>query len=374
MFKFEIVHQSKLSQARVGRVTTAHGTFMTPAFVAVGTNGVLKAIDHITIESLALPLMFANTYHLLLHPGADTVEKAGGLHKFSGRKGPIITDSGGFQVFSLAYGSVADELKSKGKKKNKSTVLRVNEEGVTFRSYRDGSEVHLSPEISIQAQKKLGADIIVPFDELPPYHMSKQYLKASLDRTHRWEKRSLDEHLKNPNGQAIYSVCHGGVDAEMRKESAQYLSSLPFDGFGIGGSLGKNRDELEYVLQHTVPHLRPEAPRHLLGIGDLESIKRTIPYGMDTYDSSYPTKAARHGVAFAHTEPVRLRSTKHKNSFIPIDESCACFTCTHYTRAWLHHLFKAKEFTAYSLTTIHNLAHMMTVMNNYQEAIMNDQI
>lgn len=374
LFDFEILHQSKISGARVGRITTLNGSFLTPAFVAVGTNGVLKAVDHITVEDLELPLVFANTYHLMLHPGTEVIEKAGGIHQFSGRKGPIITDSGGFQVFSLAYGSVANELKSKGSKKHGNSVLKTSEEGVVFRSYRDGSKVTLTPESSIQAQKQIGADIIVPFDELPPYHMDERALRRSLDRTHRWEKRSLDEHQKDPKHQAIYAVCHGGINSDYRKESAKYLSSLPFNGFGIGGSLGKNREELGFVLDHTIPHLRPEAPRHLLGIGDIPSMADSIPKGIDTFDSSYPTKAARHAVALTDSDPIRLKSTKHKESFIPIDDSCPCFTCKHYTRSWLHHLFKAHEATAHTLTTIHNLAYMMRYMAKARALILENKL
>lgn len=374
MFKFEVLHQSKRSSARVGKITTSHGSFMTPAFVAVGTNGVLKTVDHVSIEQINLPLVFANTYHLMLHPGADVVEKAGGIHQFSGRRGPMITDSGGFQVFSLAYGSVANELKSKGTKKHGNSVLKINEEGVIFRSYRDGQKIELTPEKSIQLQKQIGADIIIPFDELPPYHMGREKLRKSLDRTHRWEKRSLDTHLLNPNGQAIYAVCHGGIDPDMRKESSQYLASLPFDGFAIGGSLGKNIDELKFVLDHTIPSLPTDFPRHLLGIGDLPSLSATIPKGIDTFDSSYPTKAARHAVALTSRGSVRLRSTKYKESFEPIDNDCSCFTCKHYTKAWLHHLFKAHEVSAHSLVTIHNLTYMVRFMNDYQQAILEDQV
>lgn len=374
VFNFEIIHKSKRSDARVGKITTPHGSFMTPAFVAVGTNGVLKAIDHVSIEDLNLPLVFSNTYHLMLHPGEDVVHKAGGLHKFSGRKGPIITDSGGFQVFSLAYGSVSNELKGSGSKKHGNSVLKITEEGVIFRSYRDGQAISLTPEKTIEVQKKLGADIIIPLDELPPYHTDPRTLRKSLDRTHRWEKRSLDTHLKNPNNQAIYAVCHGGIDPELRKESAKYLSDLAFDGFGIGGSLGQNRTELLDILDNTIVHLRPEAPRHLLGIGDLPSIEATIPKGIDTFDSSYPTKAARHAVALADPEPVRLKSTKHRLSFIPIEKDCPCFTCQHYTRSWIHHLFKAHEATAHSLTTIHNLSYMMRYMEKQRQLILGDLI
>ncbi len=374
MFKFELIHQSKKSGARVGRIHTAHGSFLTPAFVAVATNGVLKAVDHVSIEEIELPLVFANTYHLLLHPGPEVIEKAGGIHQFSGRKGPMITDSGGFQVFSLAYGSVADEIKSKGAKKHGNSVLKINEKGVVFRSYRDGAKIELTPESSVAAQKKIGADIIVPFDELPPYHMGERALKKALARTHRWEKRSLDAHLSDPRGQAMYAVCHGGVSKELRKESASYMDSLPFDGFGIGGSLGKDLTELKQVLSFTTPYLDPSRPRHLLGIGDLPSINETVSYGIDTYDSSYPTKAARHGVAFTKQGPVRLRRTAYREDFTKIEDGCECFTCRNYHKSWLHHLFKAHEVTAHTLVSIHNLAYMVRHMEEIRQNILLDKI
>src|SRR5580692_6480310 len=228
--KFEILHTSKKSRARVGRIHTPHGIIDTPNFVAVGTNGTLKALDNRMVDSIGLQLMFCNTYHLLLQPGPDVVKRAGGLHKFINRQLPIITDSGGFQVFSLAYGSVADELKSKGTKKQGGHVLKITEEGVLFRSYRDGAKVMLTPESSIAAQKDLGADIMISFDELPPYHISASALKTSLERTHRWEERSLIAHRANPNQQALYAVVHGGVDTELRKMSCDFLTKLPFDG------------------------------------------------------------------------------------------------------------------------------------------------
>jgi queuine tRNA-ribosyltransferase len=310
----------------------------------------------------------------MLHPGADIVEQAGGIHQFSKRNAPMITDSGGFQVFSLAYGSVADEIKSKGAKKHGNSVLKISEEGVLFRSYRDGSPISLTPESSVIAQKKIGADIIIPLDELPPYHMGESALKKALARTHRWEKRSLDTHLKDPRQQAMYAVCHGGVRQDLRKESARFMDALPFDGFGIGGSLGKDLNELKQVLEYTTPYLDPNRPRHLLGIGDLPSIDATIQYGVDTYDSSYPTKAARHAVALTKNGPVRLRRTAYKADFSPIEEGCMCMTCQNYTKAWLHHLFKSHEVAAHTLTTIHNLAYMMRHMEFIRQAILKGSV
>jgi len=372
-FKFELLHRSKKSRARVGRIHTPHGVIDTPNFVAVGTNGTIKALDNSMVSDLGLQLMFCNTYHMMLQPGTEIVKQAGGLHSFINRKLPIITDSGGFQVFSLAYGSVADELKSRGTKKQGGSVLKINEEGVLFRSYRDGSKVLLTPESSVQAQKNLGADIIIPFDELPPYHIAPAELKKSLDRTHRWEKRSLDTHLANPQEQAMYAVIHGGIDAEMRKASCKYLTNLPFDGYAIGGSVGKNKEEMHELLSFTLPLLPEEKPNHLLGIGDLPSIDRSIPLGIDTFDSSYPTRAARHGVLLTSKGDLNITKAENALKFTSV-EGCPCPTCSRFTLAYVHHLFKAREMTAMSLATVHNLHYMVQLMNNYREAILEDRV
>lgn len=371
---FEILHKSKISKARVGRIHTPHGIIETPNFVAVGTNGTIKALDSQMATQIGLQLIFCNTYHLLLQPGADIVEKAGGLHRFMKRDLPIITDSGGFQVFSLAYGSVAEELKSAGKKKSEGMVITIDEEGVVFRSYRDGKKIFLSAESSIEAQKKLGADIIIPFDELPPYHFPKEKLKKSFERTHRWEKRSLEAHQKDLRGQQIWGVIHGGVDKDLRKESCQILTALPFDGFAIGGSVGKNKQEMVQMLLSTMPHLPEEKPRHLLGIGDLVSLQQILPLGIDTFDSSYPTKAARHGLLFSQQEPVKILKKENEVCFEPIDRDCTCWTCRHYTRAYLHHLCKARELSFFTLATIHNLHYMVSLMKEIREKILLDQI
>jgi queuine tRNA-ribosyltransferase len=373
-FSFELIHTSKKSRARVGKIHTPHGIINTPHFVGVGTNGTLKALDSVSTVMNGLELMFCNTYHLMLQPGTDVVKQAGGLHKFINRNQPIITDSGGFQVFSLAYGTVKDELKSKGKKQENNSVIKINEDGVLFRSYRDGAPVLLTPETSIQAQKDLGADIIIPFDELPPYHMDPRALKMSLDRTHRWEKRSFDYHMQNLNNQAMYAVIHGGIDKDLRKKSCDVLGALPFDGFAIGGSLGKNHKELFEVVNFVTPLLAPEKPNHLLGIGDLTSLPEIIKSGIDTFDSSYPTRCARHGLLFTSQGNVKIMQGKNKYAFEPIDPQCDCFTCINYSRAYIHHLFKAHEMTGYTLATIHNLKFMTTLMNNYRDAILRDEI
>lgn len=369
-FYFETIYQSKKSRARVGRIHTPHGIIDTPGFVAVGTNGTLKALDNAVLSQLNQQLMFCNTYHLLLHPGPDVVEQAGGLHKFIGRSQPIITDSGGFQVFSLAYGGVASELKSKGQKNHKNSVLKINENGVTFRSYRDGDLLQLTPESSIIAQKKLGADIIIPFDELPPYHIDQRALKRSLDRTHRWEKRSLDQHLLDTRQQAMYAVIHGGIIPEFRKESCEVLSKLPFDGFAIGGSVGKNRTEMIEMLKYMLPMLPEDKPNHLLGIADLPSIEAILPLGIDTFDSSHPTKLARHGHLMTAQGTKKIAQNIWKTDFTPIDATCSCHTCTNYSISFIYHLFKAKEAAAHTLATIHNISYMNKLMQLYREKIL----
>ncbi len=373
-FHFELIHTSKKSRARVGKIHTPHGVIDTPNFVGVGTNGSLKSLDNATVNKIGLQLMFCNTYHLMLQPGPETVKAAGGLHTFIGRPFPIITDSGGFQVFSLAYGSVADELKSRGKKKQDGMVLKITEEGVLFRSYRDGRKILLTPESSIKAQKDFGADILICFDELPPYHIAQNALKNSLDRTHRWEKRSLEEHVKNPQQQALYAVVHGGVDPSLRKESCDFLTSLPFDGFSIGGSIGKNKQEMHEMLSFVMPRLPEDKPNHLLGMGDLESFELCIPLGVDTFDSSYPTRAARHGILLTKEGPLNITKSCYANNFSPIEKECSCPTCQSYTLGYIHHLFKAKELVAMTLATMHNLHFLVEKMKSYREKILNDEI
>lgn len=373
-FKFEVIKKSKKSRARVCRIHTPHGIIDTPNFVPVATNATVKLVDSIMANQLDIQLMFCNTYHLIINPGTEIISAAGGLHNFMNRQKPIITDSGGFQIFSLAYGTVKEELKSKGTKKHNESVLKITEEGALFRSYYDGKKIFLTPESSIIAQKNLGSDIIIPLDELPPYHFDPIALKKSLERTHRWEVRSLNEHLKNPKNQAIYAVIHGGIDKELRKKSCELLSKHPFDGFAVGGSLGKNRTEMFELLGYTMPLLPEESPNHLLGIGDLESIAGCIPLGIDTFDSSHPTKCARHGLLFSSTGNVKIEQAKYKTLFEPIDKNCSCPVCLNHSAAYIHHLFKANEVVGWSLASIHNLNFMVNFMNNYRQLILDDQI
>lgn len=397
-FRFEIIHESKKSRARAGLIHTPHGTIRTPGYVSVGTLGTLKALDNRFVEQHVplLDLMFSNTYHLLVHPGPKVVELAGGLHSFIGRSKPIITDSGGFQVFSLAYGNKggSDELKGKVVRKDqKPAVVSISEDGVVFRSYRDGTKINLTPETTVDAQKQFGADIIIPLDELPPYSIDRSKLVDSLHRTHRWERRSLERHLSDPRKQAMYCVLHGGIDRDLRALSVDVLTALPFDGIGIGGSLGKNRTELDELLQFLMPLIPRDKPNHLLGIGDLESVPRSVPHGIDTFDSTYPTRSGRHGTLFmkgsadGFAPPARsLKITsggggEHGNGRslkfhfdTPVDPHCSCYTCKHYSRGYLHHLFKSSEPVAQTLGTIHNLHFMSEMMNNMRELILLNEI
>lgn len=369
--KFYLLHQSTRSRARVGQIETAHGVIDTPAFVPVATHGALKGV----IDHSFIPLVFCNTYHLLLHPGTAEIAKLGGLHTFIGRNAPIITDSGGFQIFSLAYGSVAAEIKSCGKKQGAPSLLKVTDEGAWFKSYRDGRQLFLSPEVSVQAQKDLGADIIIPLDELLPFHSEKEYFLSSCSRTYVWEKRSLDYHKKNPGYQSMYGVVHGGTDFEQRRVGCKFVEDEPFDGVAIGGSLGRNREEMHSVVQATTSCLSQERPVHLLGIGDLPSIEALVKCGIDSFDSSYPTKAARHGLILSRQGAIKILHQQYSHDLETLDPQCSCITCSSgISRAYLRHLFKVHEPNAAIWASIHNLHYMQQVMKNLREAILCNEI
>ncbi|KAL7549871.1 hypothetical protein ACHAWF_013128 [Thalassiosira exigua] len=398
-FRFEVLHESSKSMARVGRLHTPHGVVDTPGYVAVATNAALKGVDWRDADAAGQQLAFCNTYHLMLQPGTEVVEGAGGLHQFIGRRDrPLITDSGGFQVFSLAYGSVHEELSTGGElkraslgDKNKSANIggappvKVTEDGAVFRSYRDGRKFLLTPESTVQAQKALGADIIIPLDELPPYHIDRDALERSVERTHRWEARSLVEHLDDVRKQAMYCVIHGGMDRELRRKSLEYLTSLPFDGYAIGGSLGRNSDELMDLLAWMMPLLNEDStnggtrrrgkPRHLLGIADETGVLGAVRHGVDTMDSCYPTRIARHGTLLSREGKVHIKSGKYSRQYgVPIDQECGCSTCKRYDRAYLWHLFKAKEPVLMTLATIHNIHYMNDLMTRQRQLILEDKI
>lgn len=381
-FRFEIVHASRKpgSRARVGRIITPHGVIDTPCFVPVGTNGALKGVTSEQALEAGVQLMFCNTYHLLVHPGPAVVEAAGGLHGFMSHPPsmPIITDSGGFQVFSLANACVAEEgpeLKSRRKRnqddEGTGTVLSVSEQGVHFRSYLDNREIFLSPESTVDAQKRFGSDIIIPLDELPPYHVTEQRLKESVYLSHRWMARSLRRHLQDQRQQAMYGVVHGGTDRGLRQLSIEYLASLPFDGFAIGGSLGKDRKEMIELLQFLMPLVPAHKPNHLLGIADEESVLASIPLGVDTFDSCNPTRLARHGTLMTRAGQLRIAQTKHADDHGPI---CPQTSTISQSRAYLHHLYKQHEPIYVTLASLHNIRYMHDLTRRLREGILKDEI
>ena len=318
-FRFEILHQSKKSKARVGILHTPNGIVETPGFVPVGTNGTLKGVSGTEFTSSGLQLMFANTYHLMLQPGTDVIKTAGGLHKFMNHTGPLITDSGGFQVFSLAAGVLPVlptdcTLKGIAPPRHPSSVLNINEKGVAFRSYRTGERILLTPESSILAQKDIGADIILPLDELPSSTVDEATLKASLIRTHRWQHRSFVQHKMDIKQQAIFGIVHGGMDFTLRKHSLDELHKDEWNGYCIGGHVGHSREAVVSLLSFLQPHFHSHLPRHLLGIADPVSIPQCVPYGIDTFDSCFATRVARHGTLFSTTRgKIYLRRGKWKN-------------------------------------------------------------
>ena len=309
----------------------------------------------------------------MLHPGPDVIEAAGGVHKFMNRQSPIITDSGGFQVFSLAHGSVEEEINMKRKRnRGDSLLLKVSEEGALFRSYRDGQKVLLTPESSVAAQKAYGSDIIIPLDELPPYHIDYDQLHRSVLLSHRWEARSLRAHLDDVRKQAMYAVIHGGIDESLRRLSTDYLTALPFDGFAIGGSLGKNREELFQLLRFVMPLIPTERPNHLLGIADTDSILGAVPLGVDTFDSCFPTRLGRHGTLLTKRfGRIQIRQGKWKRVFEPPDWEGGL---QEHTLAYLHHLFKTHEPMAGTLLTLHNGLFMAEMMQDVRNKILNDEI
>ena len=330
--------------------------------------------------------------HLLNYTNLIHLIEAGGLHAFVNRPNkPLITDSGGFQVFSLAYGSVQESLDSEGELKRansngknkmpkKGPPVKVTEDGVYFQSYRDGRKIFLTPESTVEAQKAYGADIIIPLDQLPPYHIDRQKLVDSVNRSHRWEARSLKKHLEDVKDQAMYCVVHGGVDVEMRTDSVNYLTSLPFDGYAIGGSLGKNSDELIELLDWMMPMFeegdRKGKPRHLLGIADERSILGSIEHGIDTFDSCYPTRIARHGTLLTRQGKINISSGKKysKAYGIPIDVECGCSTCAHYDLPYLWHLYKAKEPLFMQLAAVHNIQYMNDLMARLRQDILDGKV
>jgi queuine tRNA-ribosyltransferase len=373
-FGFEVLAEDLGSRARVGRIDTPHGSLRTPAFIFCATKATIKAASVDDLEAANVDIILANTYHMLIQPGPDVVERMGGLHKFMGWDGPMLTDSGGFQIFSLGQATEADEIKSSGARKQTKLLQKLTEEGATFRSPRDGSYHTLSPESSIQIQRKLGADLIVVLDECTPYHVDKAYTENSLALTKRWADRSLAEFERSHDGrQALYGVVQGGVYEALRRESAEFISSRPFFGHAVGGCLGAQADQMYDVVRYSMEPLRRDRPVHLLGIGGIRDIWEGVEMGVDTFDCVTPTRIARHGWALSREAPAfrrNLKNAKFREDDAPLDEDCDCIACRRHSRAYIHHLLKANEILGLHLLTVHNIRYMTRLLATVRSAIL----
>jgi queuine tRNA-ribosyltransferase len=327
------------------------------------------------VAELGYEMVLGNTYHLMLSPGSDLISELGGLHRFMGWERPIITDSGGFQVFSLAHGAVADEIKGRrGRPPIEGGVLEIGERGVKFRSYRDGSPQFLSPERSMEVQAQLGSDIALVFDECTPFHADRDYTAASTERTHRWLDRCLDWHREHgPPEQAVYGIVQGGTWEDLREASAKAVAAAGVDGLAIGGTLGEDKPQMYGVLDMTLGHLPAEAPKHLLGIGEPDDLVEGIARGIDSFDCAVPTRLGRHGMALAPLPDRRwrydVRRTANREERGPLVEGCPCLACTRYSRAYVHYLSRAEELSGVRLLTIHNLVYTQEIVRGARAAI-----
>jgi queuine tRNA-ribosyltransferase len=368
------------SYARTGTLALAHGEVRTPAFVPLATKGVIKTLEVREAAELGFDMVLGNTFHLFLTPGHELVRRFGGLHRFMGWEKPVITDSGGFQVFSMGHGTVADEIKGRAAQgaDRSGAIVEIAERGVTFRSYLDGSAKFLAPETSMEVQAALGSDIALVFDECTPFHGGREYTARSTERTHRWLDRCLAWHEQHgPEEQVVYGIVQGGVEEDLRRGSAQEVAARATGGIAIGGTLGEDKDQMFEVVRWTIEELEaaaPGRPRHLLGIGDVDDLVRGVALGIDTFDCAMPTRIGRHGMAVVPDPAGRWRVDLAKGRFReadePILEGCPCPACTHgYTRAYLHYLLRAREQTAMRLLTIHNLSYLQRLMASLRDAI-----
>ena len=377
---------------RAGTLLNVHGSVETPAFAAVGTKATVKALTPKQLKESGVGVVLGNAYHLYLEPGERVVEAAGGLGKFMGWDGPTMTDSGGFQVFSLgaAFGNKVSKVKQNeakppqnfGEASPRSTLARIDDDGVTFRSPKDGSEHRLTPERSIEIQHSLGADIIFAFDECASPDAPKEYQRAACERTHRWATRCLEKHRECKKGstlerkkgrtlvreQALFGIVQGGRHEDLRKESARTISGLDFDGFGIGGSFEK--EDIGTAVKWVNEILPEEKPRHLLGIGEPLDLFEAVENGCDLFDCVAPTRNARNGTLYTRFGKVNIENARYKNDFSPIEPDCGCYACTHFTRAYLAHLFRSGEILANTLATIHNLYFIVHLVRKMRAAIL----
>jgi queuine tRNA-ribosyltransferase len=355
---------------------TAHGPVETPAFIPLATKGTVRGLESDEVAGLGYEMVLGNTYHLFVSPGSERIAKAGGLHGFMGWERALITDSGGFQVFSLAHGGVADEVKGSGRRGGgeRGSVVSIAEEGVRFRSYRDGAELFISPEVSMQVQAALGSDIALVFDECTPFHADREYTARSTARTHRWLDRCLEWHEREgPERQAVFGIVQGGVHEDLRRESAEYVAAAAVDGLAIGGTLGRDKEEMRGVLAMTAPLLPAEAPKHLLGIGEVDDLLAGVALGLDIFDCAVPTRLARHGVALVPDPENRFRLDLRKSGFAgdraPIVAGCPCPACQRHDRDYVSYLSRAEELTAVRLLCLHNLTYLHELMRGARAAI-----
>jgi queuine tRNA-ribosyltransferase len=366
------------SRARTGTLRLAHGEVRTPAFVPLATKAVIKTLEVREAADLGYDMVLGNTFHLFLTPGHQLIARLGGLHRFMAWDRPVMTDSGGFQVFSMGHGTVADEIKGRAAQSagdRAGAIVAIEERGVTFRSYLDGSERFMAPETSMEVQAALGADIALVFDECTPFHGGREYTARSTERTHRWLDRCLAWHADHgPEDQVVYGIVQGGVEEDLRRASAQEVAARPVGGIAIGGTLGEDKAQMFEVVEWAVEELDEARPRHLLGIGEIDDLVRGVELGMDTFDCAVPTRIGRHGMAVVPDPEHRWRVDLGKSGFRvsdePLLEGCPCPACRHgYTRAYLHYLLKVREQTAQRLLTIHNLAYVQRLMAALRAAI-----
>jgi queuine tRNA-ribosyltransferase len=354
--KFETIKECKQSKARLGRLTTPHGVIPTPIFMPVGTQATVKGMSPSEMEELGAKIILSNTYHLYMRPGNEIVKEAGGLHAFMNWNGPILTDSGGFQVFSLA------------------DLRNIKEEGVTFKSHIDGSKHFISPEDAIRIQNDLGADIIMAFDECIPYPADYDYAKKSLERTTRWAERCIKAHKKT-DAQALFGIVQGGMYEDLRVQSAKEILELDFPGYAIGGlSVGEPKNLMYQMLDVTVPLLPKHKPRYLMGVGTPDYLLEGVIRGVDMFDCVLPTRIGRNGTVLTRKGKVIVRDQKYARDFTPLDPSCDCYACTHFTRAYIRHLIKANEVLGLRLTTWHNLRFLISLMEDVRQAILEDRL
>jgi queuine tRNA-ribosyltransferase len=349
-FRFEIIKKDTFSQARLGRVETDHGSLATPAFLPVGTQGTVKSLTPEELVEIGVEAILGNTYHLYLRPGHETIGKLGGLHTFIHWERPILTDSGGFQIFSLA------------------TLRNISEEGVTFQSHLDGSSHFLTPEKVMEIQRVLGSDIAMVLDECVPYPSAYEYVKTSVGRTNRWARRCL--RTRGESDPAVFAIVQGGVHRNLREECAQTLVEMDFQGYAIGGlSVGEPKSAMLDVLKWTTPLLPESAPRYLMGVGTPEDMIHAVLLGVDLFDCVLPTRNARNGTLFTSSGKISIKQAQYAEDPRPVDESCTCYTCRHYSRAYLRHLYLAKEILSSRLNTIHNLYYYIHLLGRIREAI-----